>query len=168
LILVIVGSTPYPFTRLLQEIDRLAPGVMVPFFVQSGEGPYMPRNCTCFRFVPYETLVEYYRTCTFIIAHTSGGPLIYSRKFEKPIITIPRKKALGEAVADHQIEAARALREVNEPLRIIIDEVDELAEAIPQALALVKAGARYRTNSGITTLLSAIREACGLITMPAL
>jgi UDP-N-acetylglucosamine transferase subunit ALG13 len=113
-------------------------------------------------------LVEYYRTCTFIIAHTSGGPLIYSRKFEKPIITIPRKKALGEAVADHQIEAARALREVNEPLRIIIDEVDELAEAIPRALALVKAGARYHTNSGITTLLSAIRDACGLITMPAL
>jgi len=160
LILVIVGSGVFPFTRLLKEIDRIAPLIPETFVVQAGEGPFTPVNCTTFRFVSYGELVQLYRDCSIVIAHTSGGPLIYSRRFEKPIITIPRKKNLGEAVADHQGETAQALRAVAEPMRIILDEVEEISYAIPTALTLAREGCRYTPRPETTSLIEAIRDAC--------
>jgi UDP-N-acetylglucosamine transferase subunit ALG13 len=163
LILCITGSTITPYERLLRKIDSIAEHFDVPFVLQTGPYRLQSKSCETFTFVPYDRLIEYYKKAQLIISHLSGGPLIYSRKFEKPIILVPRKKALGEAVADNQIETAEALKTVHEPMRMILDEVDELEPAVRTMLGRARDGLRYCSGTReIESLHRMVREACGL------
>jgi UDP-N-acetylglucosamine transferase subunit ALG13 len=163
LILCITGSTVTPYERLLKKIDGIASRFDVPFVLQTGPCRLLSKEYESFSFVPYKTLVGYYQKALLVISHLSAGPLIYSRKFEKPIILVPRKKALGEAVADNQIETAEALRSVHEPMRMILDDVDELEPAITTMLGRARQNQRYCSGTQeIESLHGIIRETCGL------
>lgn len=163
MILCITGSTITPYERLLKKIDSIASHFAVPFVLQTGPYRLLSKSYESFTYVPYATLVGYYQRALLIISHLSAGPLIYARKFEKPIILVPRKKALGEAVADNQIETAEALKAVHEPMRMILDDIDELESAVTAMLGRARQNLRYCSGTTeIESLHRVIRETCGL------
>jgi UDP-N-acetylglucosamine transferase subunit ALG13 len=160
---VTTGSGDYPFTRLLSEADRLAPLFRIPFLLQTGQANPAPKNARYFRFTDYDSFVKMYRDATLVVSHVSSGPLAYARMFEKPIILIPRRKELGEAVSNHQISAAGRLQALREPMRLILEDVSNLKDAVENMLILAQNSERYRTGGAeIASLRQEIRKACGL------
>lgn len=162
LILFITGTTEYPFERLLRKADEIAPHFQDRFLLQTGPFDFTARNCDTFGLVGYDQLMERYRACDLVVSHTSSGPLIYASRFERPIIAIPRRKRMGEALADHQVETAAALKRVEEPMRMVLDEVDGLEEAVRKMMDLKRQGIeRYTTGKAeLLSLQAAIRLAC--------
>ncbi|MDQ3002506.1 MAG: hypothetical protein M3Y08_14755 [Fibrobacterota bacterium] len=163
LILVVTGSAGYPYDRLLRKVDVIAPEFDFPFVMQTGVFPFAAANCKTFGMVGYDHFMKLFREATLIISHTSSGPLIYAHRFEKPIITVPRRKAFGEALADHQVETADALKAVDEPMRMVLDDEENMESAIRTMLEASAAGLRYTTGKQeLESLQSAIRKACGI------
>lgn len=158
---MVTGSGGYSFRRFLDTIDEMAPRFDLPFVIQDGPDPYPARNCRTIGLVAYERLMEFYRDATLVVSHTSSGPLIYAKKFRKPIITLPRRPELGEAVDDHQVETAEALKPIDEAMRITLMGVEEIEPAIRTVLEGLGKGMQY--SSGAEELLrlqNAIRSAC--------
>jgi UDP-N-acetylglucosamine transferase subunit ALG13 len=163
LILVITGSGDMQFSRLLNEADRIAPSFDLPFFLQTGT-QFSAHNCRAESILDYSRLIGLYRNATLIVAHASSGPLIYARQFNKPIILMARRKDLGEVVGDYQEHLAQALKTMNQPMRIIIDNASQLHGAIKEMLSLLKTGISYREEElGIAALRIGIRKLAGLI-----
>lgn len=160
MILVITGSGGYPFERLLRKIEAIAPRFEIPFVVQNGPFPFATAHCRAIGLVSYDNLMEYYRLAELVVAHTSSGPLIYAARFGKPIITLPRRSRDGEAVDDHQEETAAALRTLQEPMRMTLDGVEGLEEAIRTLLAARERGLQYTTGKAELVSLQGAIRAC--------
>ena len=62
MILVLLGTNPYPFTRLVNAIFEVAKSTDKEFFIQSGNTPLnnseMPANVNSRDFLPKEELVD--------------------------------------------------------------------------------------------------------------
>ncbi|HKP97950.1 MAG TPA: hypothetical protein VJ385_19615 [Fibrobacteria bacterium] len=139
----------------------MAPRFDLPFVIQDGPEPYPAKHCRTIGLVHYARLMEYYRDATVVVAHTSSGPLVYAKKFRKPIITLPRRPDLGEAVDDHQVETAEALRPIDEAMRVTLEGVEGIEPAIRKALDGLAGGMRYSSGTGeLERLQDAIRSAC--------
>lgn len=160
MILVVTGSGGYPFDRLLRKIEEIAPRFEVPFVVQNGPFPFPSRLCRAIGLVSYDKLMEYYRLADLVVAHTSSGPLIYAARFGKPIITLPRRTSEGEAVDDHQEETAVALRALQEPMRMTLDGVEGLEDAIRSLLEARARGLQYTTGKAELESLQGAIRAC--------
>jgi beta-1,4-N-acetylglucosaminyltransferase len=161
LILVITGSGEFQYNRLLVKIDEMAPRIGIPILIQNGPVPFQAKHCRTLGLVPYRDLMELYRQATLIVSHTSSGPLIYARKFQKPIITVPRRLELGEAVANHQVETAAALMALPSATRVTLDGVENLENAIQSMLESIRSGLDFASDNGdLIGLQDAIRQAC--------
>lgn len=161
LILIVAGSGVFPFTRMLSHVDAIAPRFEEPFVMQDGELRFPAKHCRTLGLVGYRRLMELYKEAKLIVAHTSSGPLIYARKFGKPIITMPRRSDLGEAVDDHQVETAAALMAVPDPARVTLDGPEGLEEAIRAMLRALAGGLNASTERReLDSLQASIRAAC--------
>jgi UDP-N-acetylglucosamine transferase subunit ALG13 len=161
LILVVAGSGVFPFVRLLGKADEIAPRFPIPFLMQDGGLAFPAHNCRTLGLVGYRLLMELYRDATLIISHTSSGPLIYAKKFGKPIITLPRRSDLGEAVDDHQVETAAALKAIADPFRITLDGPEELEAAVRAMLDALAGGlSPSAERRELESLQGSIRAAC--------
>jgi len=107
--------------------------------------------------------LKYYQECDLIVSHASSGPLIYAAKFLKPIILVPRRKHLGEAVADHQIDTINALRTVEDSNRVILDDLENLPLEINNMLNIKTEHQVNPSTKWLTRLHEGIRESCGLL-----
>lgn len=161
MILIVAGSGVFPFTRMLSVADAIAPRFDQPFVMQDGELRFPARHCKTLGLVGYRRLMELYREAKLIVSHTSSGPLIYARKFGKPIITLPRRSDLGEAVDDHQVETAAALKTIPDPSRVTLDGPEGLEDAIRAMLAALAGGLNPSAERReLDSLQASIREAC--------
>lgn len=114
LIFVVTGSGRYPFHRLLKTMDDVAFQMKLDVVLQTGYTDFTPLYCRHFGFLPYRKFLLYYREADLIVSHASGGPLVYSRFYSKPIILVPRRPELGEIFNRHQIETAEAVAALND------------------------------------------------------
>jgi UDP-N-acetylglucosamine transferase subunit ALG13 len=161
LILVVTGSSGYPLERLLRACDAIAPAIGERFLLQTGRFPFAAKHCDTIGITTYDHLIGLYRECELIIAHTSSGPLIYARKFGKPIISTPRRPELGEAFDDHQVECAEALAALPDPMRITLRELDGLENEVRSLLRAVRSGLAYAQGGGeLASLHKRLREVC--------
>lgn len=157
MIFVTVGSAPHDFTRLVKAADDIAGELDIPVTIQRGFTVYAPRRAKYFDFVPYEEALELYRTAAIIISHASAGPIMYARKFNKPLIVFPRSGERHEHVDNHQIETAKAVQGSSPMLEVVYD-AGGLLSAVQRARARAVSGEKYGEIRHLRSLVAAIAE----------
>lgn len=109
MIFVTVGSM-FPFDRLVSAIDDFAPKFSgQSFMAQIGAGRYSPKNIGFVRSLESASFAQTVEEAQLIVAHAGMGSIITALQARKPIVVMPRDKALGEVTTDHQFATARRL-----------------------------------------------------------
>ena len=126
MIFATVGTSAIPFDRLLLALDRLEPGEELR--VQHGPSAVRPRGAASYGFMPYGELAEQMRLARAVVAHGGVGSILTALANGRRPIVMPRERARGEAVDDHQLVLARRLAEAGTVA--LVRTADELAEAL--------------------------------------
>ena len=157
MIFVTVGSAPHSFKRLVQKMDEIASEIDNKVVIQKGFTSYQPARAASFDFVDYADAISYFEKCEVVISHASAGPVLYARKFEKPLIIVPRNGSLKEHVDNHQMETAKALENSSEMIEIVY-HTDDLSSAIRRALLKSSEGLRYEEAKSLKALVECVAE----------
>lgn len=100
-----IGTTRFPFYRLIQALDRALVGQNEPLILQTGECQYVLHHANVKRYksLPYEKLVYYMSHSQKIICHGGAGTVLLARKYAhvKPFV-VPRLAEYKEHVDNHQ------------------------------------------------------------------
>ena len=133
MIFVITGTEKFSFDILIKEIDRLAASVFFKekVFVQLGSCLYEPKHCEWRRFLSFGEMCEKIEEAETVIAHAGAGiTLLCIQMGHKPLL-IPRRKAFGEHVDDHQVSFARKFETTG--MVSVIYEMEDISIRYPQA-----------------------------------
>lgn len=106
MILVLLGTFPLSFRRVLVEIENLAiKGVITDeIIVQNGHTNFETKHMHLRPFIPLDDLLTLYDKADLIISQAGTGSIIKGLRKNKKIIGIARLAKYGEAVDDHQLE----------------------------------------------------------------
>ncbi len=109
LILVTLGTHEQPFGRAIDLVAPLASGE--PLVVQHG---YTPRRSGLegvrwVEFVEHDELARLAAEASAVVCHAGVGSIMTVLSLGKTPVVLPRLKALGEHVDDHQLQIAREL-----------------------------------------------------------
>lgn len=126
MILVSVGSSTIPFDRLLRGLNALS--IDEPLVVQYGASTIRPRSATCLAFLDYEDFVDLVRRARVTITHAGVGSVMTALAQGKRPIVVPRRRAYGEAVDDHQTSFARRAAELG--LVTLVEDANLVDSAI--------------------------------------
>jgi UDP-N-acetylglucosamine transferase subunit ALG13 len=109
-IVVTVGTSDRPFTRLLRWLDELGDcgELPAPLYVQHGASA-APRRFAGSAFLPAPELEARLGRARLVICHAGAGALGTCIKYGLRPLVVPRLARYGEAVNDHQLELATAL-----------------------------------------------------------
>jgi UDP-N-acetylglucosamine transferase subunit ALG13 len=128
MIFVTVG-TELPFDRLVRVVDQWArEHGRTDVFAQIGHTAWRPT------FIPFAGFLEpsefnrAFARASVIVAHAGMGTILSALRYEKPLLVMPRRAALGEQRNDHQIATARRLLELGK-IHVALDE-SELARRL--------------------------------------
>ena len=103
MIFVTLGTSDYPFTRLLKQMDDLIENNIVKnIIVQCGNEDYQPKNFTIIKNLDKKEFNEYLKKAEVVITHGGVGTIIDCIKMGKKVIAFPRKAEYGEATNNHQ------------------------------------------------------------------
>lgn len=111
LVLVTVGTEHYPFHRLVRWIDTWLDtdrGRRVQCVVQYGFAA-SPTHGEGHPFLTFQEMESEMRRAGAVVSHGGTGSVMLSRRLGLKPIVVPRTKALGEHVDDHQVLFARRL-----------------------------------------------------------
>ena len=78
--------------------------------------------------------VEYIRKSELVVSHAGIGTIILCKEYGIPILILPRRKAYGEHMNDHQLEIAKALEKKEAEHIYVVYEEDQLEESILKIL----------------------------------
>lgn len=129
-ILVLTGTNPYPFTRLLRAMDEWARSSGEYVIAQSGHTSVEELAIECHPFVSHGQILEWIDQANVIVCQGGLGSLRDCLLAGKPTVAVPRKPELGES-QDMQSELVDELSK--EGKVIAVDNVNELAQAIEAA-----------------------------------
>lgn len=117
MIFLTVGSS-LPFDRLVRMIDDAVVDASIEeeVFGQIGGGSYTPRGFAFTRFLGKQRYNECFDRATAIISHAGIGTISHALKLSKPILVMPRQKALRELVDDHQLMTAERFSDLGHVL----------------------------------------------------
>ena len=119
MIFVTVGTTSFPFDRLLRAVDEAMsdPRKGEELVVQQGVSKYQfkyPKTKT-FKELPFDKIISYMKKARMVITH--GGPatifLVLKYCKNKPLV-VPRTKKYGEHVDNHELFFAKFLEKKGE------------------------------------------------------
>ena len=130
MILVLAGTNPYSFDRLVRPLDELAGKHGWEVFVQLGHTDYRPRNCKAEKFVERDRLLALVEQAELVITQGGYGSIRDALSYDKPLVAVPRYPELGEAT-DRQDELVRAMEE--QGFLIGVYDIDTLESAIGDA-----------------------------------
>ncbi len=109
---VTVGNATQGFERLLRAVDALASMNELqvrPVVMQTGHArEFQPRYCEGRPFFQPQEFAELMRAADLIICHGGAGTLLSAIRLGKVPVVMPRRKAYGEHVNDHQCELVDA------------------------------------------------------------
>lgn len=136
MIFVTLGTSDYPFTRLLKQIDDLIENNIVKnITVQCGNEDYQPKNFTIIKNLDKKEFNEYLKKAEVVITHGGVGTIIDCIKMEKKVIAFPRKAEYGEAKNDHQEQIINNLKNTGS---ILTGEINDLAKLLEEVKTLKK------------------------------
>ena len=157
MIYVTVGNDFRPFDRLVKRMDELVPSLADQVLIQKGYSTYRPRNAQSFDFVSMDTATDYILKSHLVVSHAGIGTIILCRQHGIPLLILPRRKALGEHMNDHQLEIARALEKRETERIYVVYGEEQIEETI---LKILKRQERPfpLQSPGKRNLLKVIRE----------
>lgn len=130
MILVLLGTNPYPFRRLLGAVDTWARRKQEVVIAQSGHTPTDGLSIECHAFVPHDEITRWIRDAEIVICQGGMGSLQDCLAAGRPTIAVPRRPDYGES-QDQQSELVDALASMG---RVIpLHHVENLDEAIERA-----------------------------------
>jgi UDP-N-acetylglucosamine transferase subunit ALG13 len=135
LVLVTVGTDAFPFDRLMQWLDvwlREGGSDRARVLVQSGSST-PPERAESAAFLPYADLQAAVGRATAVVCHGAGPSILEILEHNVVPIVVPRRRALGEAVDDHQVLFTKRL--AAEGRARIADSAGELGRLLDQAIA---------------------------------
>ena len=103
MILCLVGTNPYDFSRLVKTLDDIAPKLDLPVVIQTGNTTYQPINCEFFTFKPKEEVHKLLQSADLVITQGGYGSMTDAIMMHKKLIAVPRLQMYGEA-QDNQSE----------------------------------------------------------------
>lgn len=106
MILCLIGTNPYDFSRLVKKLDSIAPKLKKPIVIQVGNTQYKPINCEFFTFKAKDKLNKQMRDASLIITQGGYGSMTDAIMMNKPLIAVPRLIELGES-QDNQVELVK-------------------------------------------------------------
>ena len=99
-----------PFDRLIRTMDAWAAAhPATPVFFQIGKGAYEPRHGGFVRLMPVAAYRDRLAAAALFVAHAGMGSIISAIQAGKPLVMLPRSKALGEHNTDHQLATAATI-----------------------------------------------------------
>lgn len=115
MIFVAVGTQKFQFNRLLMKLDNLVQENKIDdrIFAQTGNSDYCPKFFEYKAFMPKDEFNEFIEKCNLLITHGGVGTILSGKKYNKPILVVPRLKKFDEHVDNHQMEIALAFKKKN-------------------------------------------------------
>lgn len=156
MILVTVGTADWPFIRMLRAMDNVAGQIDERVLMQAGHTHLVPKHAESFNFVPYEKMQQYLREASVIICHASTGPLSNARRFNKPVVVVPRDPNLGEAPDAHQLETASRIKGSSRMIEIV-NETEQLLESVRRAIEKSTQGMTYEADNEFRALIENLK-----------
>lgn len=129
-ILVLAGTNPYPFTRLLHAVDVWSRTSGECVIAQSGHTPVEGLMIECHPFVSHAQILKWIEQADVVVCQGGLGSLRDCLRAGKPTVAVPRKPDLGES-QDLQSDLVDALAQ--EGRVIAVDNIEHLASAIEEA-----------------------------------
>ena len=109
MIVVLTGTGPDTFERLIRPLDELAGQYGWDVFVQLGHTPYKPEHCKYERFIERAKLMRLLEDAELVITHGGFGSMRDSLALSKPVVAVPRRVDFNEVQDDHQEELVSEL-----------------------------------------------------------
>lgn len=131
MILVTIGTSE-PFDRLLRALGSM--GLEEELVVQHGVSSLRVPRARCIDFVPFEELVSLIRSARVVVMHAGAGSVIAALATGKRPVVVPRRRAFGEAVDDHQVPFARRLHDAG--LVVLVEDPDDLGAALANGISV--------------------------------
>jgi UDP-N-acetylglucosamine transferase subunit ALG13 len=126
LILVVTGTHHQPFDRLLRAADDVARELGEIVVAQVGPSALsLPHSAIHRSFVPDE-LERRMTEARVVVIHGGTSSFLAARALGRRPIVVPRRRAFGEHVDDHQVEFAASLP----PEEAIVAEPETLLAAV--------------------------------------
>lgn len=153
MIFVTVG-TDLPFDRLVRVVDQWAGASgRTDVFAQIGASRWTPAHLPYSTFLPPDRFARQFAEARVIVAHAGMGTILSALRWQKPILVMPRRAALGEQRNDHQLATARRLSLIGK-VDVAMDEA-ELRDRL-DALDALKARTPIGPHAS-TELIDALR-----------
>lgn len=140
MIFVTVGNSikGVEFHRLIREMDDIARDLKEDVVAQIGFIEDPPQHLRSFSYMNYVEIQEYFRQASMIVGHCGVGTVINGLGYGKPIILVPRSRAHGEHIDDHQFELAYKLKGMEGIF--VVEDVAELRPTILEVRKLQEKG----------------------------
>jgi UDP-N-acetylglucosamine transferase subunit ALG13 len=119
-------SRLFPFDRLVRALAE--PARKQPVVIQTGISKEQPPAATTIDFLNFEEFDCHVAEADLVVTHAGIGSVLLALSHGKQTIVMPRSKALGESVDDHQI--AFATRLADHRLVTLVTDEDQLAKAL--------------------------------------
>lgn len=135
LLFATVGTDHHPFDRIVRWLDAWleASGKRrVRCLVQHGTSAPSAVGRSC-AFLGYDEMENAIREAAVIVCHGGPGTIMLAAEAGKVPLVVPRLRALGEHVDDHQVLFARRLKE--ERTVVLAETESELRALLEQAVA---------------------------------
>lgn len=111
MILVLVGTNPYSFDRLVRAVDQYAFRSGEDVFVQLGHTAYIPQHAKHTRFLEKDEVARKILEAELVITQGGFGSIADCLRAGKKVVAVPRKPELNEA-PDRQEELVRELEKL--------------------------------------------------------
>ncbi len=102
MILVLTGTNPYSFERMVKAADSYAEQTIERMFIQLGNTAYRPINADYERFLPRKELLKLIEYADLIITQGGFGSIADCLIADKTVIAVPRKPELNESPDDQE------------------------------------------------------------------
>lgn len=148
MIVLLLGTNPYPFPRLLSAVDAWARATGERVIAQTGHTPSAGCAIECHPFVDHAQIMAWLGSADVVISQGGFGSIGDALRAGKPVIAAARRPELGES-QDQQTEVVQAL--AAEGLVLALNDGDDLGKLIEQA-RLIKA--KTRSESRIPAMVA--------------
>ncbi len=126
-----------PFDRLVRAMDDLLdtqdPGDEI--YAQIGDSTYRPRHFPAVPWMSPSVFDRHLQQASAVISHAGMGTIRLACEWGKPLLVMPRQRALGEAAFDYQRALAARLEAGGHLL--VAHDVGELATKLIQLKSFV-------------------------------
>jgi UDP-N-acetylglucosamine transferase subunit ALG13 len=146
-IFVTVGTSTFPFDRLMRCVDQL--GVSDELVVQYGASAFVPNARVRQQFMSYADVLDHMQHAHAVVAHGGVGSILTALHAGKHPIVVPRRRQFAEAVDDHQLDLATQLAQ-----RGVVTLVGDLSELGSRIADAPEAPASAAASSSLAEAIS--------------